>query len=36
MAGGRRGAAVAIVLVRRLTFFWLPIPVGLGTYLTVR
>jgi uncharacterized protein (TIRG00374 family) len=29
-------AAVAIVLVYRLIFFWLPIPVGLGTYMTVR
>ena len=31
--GLRRVAAVAIVLVYRLIFFWLPIPVGLGTYL---
>lgn len=30
------GPAVAVVLVYRLIFFWLPIPVGLGTYLTVR
>ena len=30
------GPAVAIVLIYRLIFFWLPIPVGLGTYLTVR
>jgi len=29
-------AAVAIVLVYRLIFFWLPIPVGLGTYASVR
>jgi glycosyltransferase 2 family protein len=30
------GPAVAIVLVYRLIFFWLPIPVGLGTYLSLR
>jgi len=29
-------AAVAVVLVYRLINFWLPIPAGLGTYLTVR
>ncbi len=29
-------AAVAIVLVYRLIFFWLPIPVGLATYVSVR
>ncbi len=34
--GMTSGPAVAIVLVYRLIFFWLPIPVGLGTYLTVR
>jgi glycosyltransferase 2 family protein len=30
------GPAVAVVLVYRLIFFWLPIPFGLGTWLTVR
>ncbi len=30
------GAAVAVVLIYRLINFWLPIPAGLGTYLTVR
>ena len=30
------GAAVAVVLVYRLINFWLPIPVGLVTYLSVR
>jgi len=30
------GAAVAVVLVYRLINFWLPIPAGLATYLTVR
>jgi len=30
------GAAVAVVLVYRLINFWLPIPVGLGTYLSLR
>ncbi len=29
-------AAVAVVLVYRLINFWLPIPVGLGTYLSLR
>ena len=29
-------AAVAVVLVYRLINFWLPIPAGLGTYLSVR
>ena len=29
-------AAVAVVLVYRLINFWLPIPAGLATYLTVR
>jgi uncharacterized protein (TIRG00374 family) len=30
------GAAVAVVLVYRFIFFWLPIPFGLGTWFTVR
>jgi uncharacterized protein (TIRG00374 family) len=30
------GAAVAVVLVYRLINFWLPIPAGMGTYLSVR
>jgi len=30
------GAAVAVVLVYRLINFWLPIPAGLATYLSLR
>ena len=30
------GPAVAVVLVYRLINFWLPIPAGLVTYLSVR
>lgn len=35
-SGLASGAAVAVVLVYRLINFWLPIPIGLGTYLSLR